>query len=201
LARYQHCLGTLILTDMKPLLLLAFLGSFLMAAAQPELNSGSLLLGGGYTHDYPKMNGYSLLAEFLTPADHCIQAGFGAKYVNLNGYPQTSQVDEYLQAFSIDLNLYWVPLQSGPHVFRLGPGYAVSFYNKKQAYPTLPGGSIETPIVWEGQFHSGWHAGLSLIAEYAYVFPGSDCSLGLRAALYQEYDRTWFVGPRLGIGL
>jgi hypothetical protein len=186
---------------MKPLLLLAFICSFLVTTAQPEINSGTLLIGGGYTHDYPKLDGYSLLTEFLTPTDHCIQAGFGAKFVNLNGYPQTEQVDEYLQAFTIDLNLYWVPFQLGPHVLRLGLGYAVSFYSKKQAYPTWPGGSLEDPVVWEGQFRSGWHAGPSLIAEYAYVFPASNCSLGIRAALYQEYDRTWYVGPRLGIGL
>jgi hypothetical protein len=186
------------MVSMKHILVALFILASGRLFAQPEPSSGTLKIGGGYTHDFPGLNGYTLNAEYLFPVISQLQGGFGLKHVDLEGFPRTTQVQEFTKANTIDLNLYWVPLQSETQLFRIGLGYSFSFYNIKRAYPIITGSGSNKVTTWPSQTASGRTTGINLIAEYEYNFPNSAFSVGLRGALYKAYDRTWYAGPMIG---
>jgi hypothetical protein len=162
---------------------------------------GEIKLGGGYTHDFPGLNGYTVAGEYLFWLAPQWQGGIGAKYADMQGYPRTAGVQEYTRAKSIDFNVYWVPLRDEQQLFRIGLGYSFSFFDIKRASPLYVIDGGKTTVTWPAQQETGRTTGINLIAEYAYTFPGSNVSLGIRGALYKAYTRTYFIGPMIGFGL
>jgi hypothetical protein len=172
--------------------------TFISSQAQLSENTSSLKAGVGYTHDFPGLNGYTAVAEFVFPLLSGFQGAIGAKRADMTGFPRTSQVQEYTRATSLDFNVYWLPLQTETSLFRIGLGYSFSFYNIKRAYPLIveQGGSNSTK--WPTTQTTGKTHGINLVAEYEYKIPATIVSIGLRGALYKAYTRTYFIGPMLG---
>ncbi|HEX4373921.1 MAG TPA: hypothetical protein VHZ50_11515, partial [Puia sp.] len=115
--------------------------------------------------------------------------------------PRTNSVQEYTKATTLDLNLYWVPLQSETELFRVGLGYSFSFYNINRAYPLVVNENGAKSITFSSQKTVGKTRGINLIAEYEYKIPTTIISVGLRAAMYKAYTQTYFLGPMLGFQL
>jgi hypothetical protein len=186
---------------MKCIILLLLACSIGRLQAQFSESPGILKIGTGYTHNFPGLNGYTIVAEYVFPLTQQIQGGIGAKHADMNGYPRTNSVQEYTKANSLDFNLYWVPLRSETQSFRIGLGYSFCFYNIKRAYPVISTTGDTKVTSWPSQTAKGRTTGINLIAEYAYKIPNSLLSVGLRGALYKAYDRTYFIGPVIGYQL
>ena len=166
--------------------------------AQSELSPSSLKLATGYTHDFPGVNGYTISGEYVFPLIQQIHGGIGIKHADMQGYPRTSEVQEYTRANSLDFNAYWVPLQNETQLFRIGLGYSFSFYSIKRAYPIITGSGANKVTTWPFKTNTGRTTGINLVAEYEYDFPNAPFSLGIRGALYKAYNRTYYIGPTVG---
>jgi hypothetical protein len=186
--------------SMKRLIFLLLIMSIGKLQAQFNESSSTLKFGSGYTHDFPGLNGYTLATEYIVPVTGPLQAGLGIKYANLNGYPRTTQVHEFTRAATLDFTLYWLPVRTDNNLLRIGLGYSFSFYDIKRSYPVSVEGDTKA-IVWNPQSSKGRTSGVNLVAEYEYQIPNSVFSIGLRGALYKAYDRTYFIGPMLGMQL
>jgi hypothetical protein len=156
--------------------------------------SNTVKLGGGYTHDFPGLNGYTVFAEFSKPLSNRFRGGLGVKSVNLSGYPRTTQVQEHTKAFTIDFNFYYVPLAWESSELRLGLGYSFSFYNTRRSYPIITQHGTDRVTTWPVQDAQGRASGLTLLGEYEYFLPESNFSFGARASLFKAYDQVSFAG-------
>jgi hypothetical protein len=169
--------------------------------AQFSENSATFKAGVGYTHDFPGLNGYTAAVEYISPTVSSLQGAIGVKRADITGFPRTNSVQEYTKATTLDLNLYWVPLQSETELFRVGLGYSFSFYNINRAYPIVVNESSGKSITFSSQKAVGKTRGINLIAEYEYKIPSTIISVGLRGAMYKAYTQTYFFGPMLGFQL
>ena len=180
---------------MKNLCLVFFLLGCAAAQGQDysEYNN-SIKLGGGYTHDFPGLNGYTVFAEASRYMSDKLKGAVGFKVNNLQGYPRTQQVQEYTKSTGIDFTLYFIPLANEVHELRVGAGYSFSFYKIRRTYPVITdhGGARVTD--WPLQDAKGRVSGLSVVGEYEYFLPGTNFSAGLRASVFKAYDQVSFVG-------
>lgn len=182
---------------MKRVLLILVILLSLQAQAQYSNfieTTTSIKIGGGYTHDFPGMNGYTITGEVTFPFASHFEGGIGLKKIDLSGTPRTAQVQEYTKANTLDFNLYYVPIHTEIHTVRLGLGYAFSSYKIRRSYPVFGTTTSEKPTSWPVQDSKSRTSGVNVLAEYEYELPSSPLSLGLRAALYKAYDRVSFVG-------
>jgi hypothetical protein len=166
--------------------------------AQSELSSPTLKMGAGYTHDFPGVNGYTVTAEYVFPLIAQIHGAIGIKHADMEGFPRTTQVQEYTKSNSLDFNAYWVPLQNETQTLRIGLGYSFSLYSIKRAYPIITGNGVNKITTWPYKTNTGRTTGINLIVEYEYDFPNSPLTIGVRGALYKAYNRTYYIGPTLG---
>ena len=162
---------------------------------------GSLRIGGGYTRDFPGLNGYTLRGEFSRSLNDYLDGAFAVQRTNANGYPRTGSVREYTKATAIDFNLYLLPLKTDVHVLRLGVGYSFSFYTIRRSYPLSNVGQDDKNYTWPVDDRKGRKSGLSISGEYEYFLPGSGVSLGIRASLFKAYDQVSYFGPFVGVRL
>jgi hypothetical protein len=180
---------------MKNLCLVFCLLATAVAQAQDysEYNN-SIKLGGGYTHDFPGLNGYTVFAEASRYMSDKLKGAVGLRSSNLQGYPRTQQVQEYTKSTGIDFTLYFVPVTNDVHELRIGAGYSFSFYKIRRSYPVIAdhGGSAITN--WPVQDSKGRSSGLNVVGEYEYFIPGTNFSAGLRASVFKAYDKVGFVG-------
>jgi hypothetical protein len=181
---------------MKPLIswfILLYL-SCIHLQAQNDIHSGSLKLATGYALEYPGLGGYSINVEYDVPVYSSIQVGFGARMLQLSGYPRTREVNEYTKAETLDFNFYWLPLQTGAHTISLGLGYSFCFYNIRRAF-AVSDNDIAKPIEWVSQESNGRTHGFSIWTEYTCHFKQSPFSTGLKVGIYKGYAYTYFAGP------
>ena len=87
-------------------------------------NNTTVKIGGGYAHDFPGLNGYSVFAEASRPLSAQFKGAIGVKMNNMSGYPRTQEVNEFTRSTSIDFNIYFVPLASETSELRIGAGYS-----------------------------------------------------------------------------
>jgi hypothetical protein len=156
--------------------------------------SSKVKIGGGYAHDFPGLNGYSVFAEYARPLSAQLQGAVGMKLTNMSGYPRTSQVQEYTRSASIDFNLYYVPLSTPAGELRIGAGYSFSFYNIRRSFPVISNHATGEITAWPTQDKKGRASGVSLTGEYEYFIPETNYSIGLRASLFKAYDHVTFAG-------
>ena len=182
---------------------LFFLFSFIASYSQAQYSehSISLKLGTGYVQDFPGLGGYGIIGELSIPMTEHLEGAIGAKRMSMQGYPRSKEVQEYTHATTIDFNIFYLPLNTGSHIIRLGGGYAFSFYNIRRSYPVITTSGTEKQTNWPVQDNKSRTSGLSVIGEYEYVFENSNISLGLRAAWYKAYDRVSYIGPFVGLRL
>ena len=156
-------------------------------------------IGAGYVRDFPGLDGWGGFAEYAHPMNEKLQAAFGLKWNNLQGYPRTKEVKEYTRAVAIDFNIYFVPLVHPEHQVRLGMGYSFSFYNIRRSHPDIvdEGGTVETR--WPIHDSKGRVSGFNLIGEYEYRFPNSNFSIGARTSFYKSFDYVFLAGGMIGI--
>jgi len=188
---------------MKRVLILALLATAIQVKAQSYFeteNIGTFKIGAGYTHDFPGLNGYTIAGEFSKNLSDRLQAGFGFKFINLNGYPRTEQVKEYTKAKTIDFNLFYIPFQTETQQFKIGLGYSFSIYTARRSYPLTHTPDIPT-TEWPIQDLKGRTSGASVLAEYEYTPYESMFTYGVRAALYKAYDGVTYIGPFVGVRL
>jgi len=159
----------------------------------------AIRIGAGYVRDFPGLDGLGMFAEYAHPMNDKLQAAFGLKWNNLQGYPRTKDVKEYTKAIAMDFNIYSIPFVDPEHQVRLGFGYSFSFYNIRRTYPDIvnEGGTVETR--WPIQDSKGRVSGFNLIGEYEYRFPNSNFSIGARASLYKSFDYVFLAGGVIGI--
>jgi hypothetical protein len=153
--------------------------------------STAIKIGGGYAHDFPGLNGYSLFAEVSRPLTDRFQGAIGMKVNNMSGFPRTASVQEHTKSTTIDFNIYFVPFSSESSELRIGAGYSFSFYNIRRSYPVYTGHEISS---WPVQDKKGRVSGFGLIGEYEYFLPGTNFSAGVRASLFKAYDHVSFAG-------
>lgn len=165
-----------------------------------EFNS-KIKIGGGYAHDFPGLNGYSVFAEYSRWLSGSLQGAAGIKLHNMSGYPRTQTVQEYTKGASLDFILYYVPLATEVSQMRLGAGYSFSFYNTRRSYPVITNHANGAITNWPLQDKKGRTSGVSLTGEYEYSIPGTNYSVGARASLFKVYDHVTFVGVFAGIAL
>ena len=180
---------------MKTLCLVFCLLATAVAQAQDysEYNN-SIKLGGGYTHDFPGLNGYTVFAEASRYMSDKLKGAIGFRSSNLQGYPRTQQVQEYTKSTGIDFTLYFVPVTNEAHELRLGAGYSFSFYKIRRSYPVITDHAGGTVTNWPVQDSKGRSSGLSVVGEYEYFIPGTAFSAGLRGSVFKAYDKVGFVG-------
>lgn len=167
--------------------------AFAQAQDYSEYNN-SFKIGGGYAHDFPGLNGYSIFAEASRSMSDKFKGAIGFKVNNLQGYPRTKQVQEYTKSTGIDFTMYFIPMANEVHELRVGAGYSFSFYNIRRSYPLITDHGGQRVTNWPVQDSKGRTSGVTLTGEYEYFLPGTNFSAGLRAALYKAYDRMSFVG-------
>lgn len=153
---------------------------------------GTLKLSTGYTHDFPGLNGYTVSGEFSKKISNYLEGAVGLKRVQLSGYPRTATVNEYTRATSIDMLLYFLPVQSGPHTIRTGLGYSFSFYRIRRSYPVT---NSDKSTTWQLQDQQGRTQGFILSGEYQYALTDLPLNFGVRVALYKAYDGISYAGP------
>ena len=180
---------------------LFFLFSFIASYSQAQYSehSISLKLGAGYVQDFPGLGGYGIIGELSVPMNDRLEAAIGAKRMSMQGYPRSKQVQEYTRATTIDFNIFFLPLNTGSHIIRLGGGYAFSFYNTRRTYPVINTSGPEKQTSWPVQDNKSRTSGLSVIGEYEYLLENSNISLGARVAWYKAYDRVSYIGPFVGL--
>ncbi|MFT3825581.1 MAG: hypothetical protein QM731_16800 [Chitinophagaceae bacterium] len=182
-------------------MLLLFFSIVLVSAAKAQFegdypeNFGTLKIGAGYTHDFPGLNGVTVSGEFSKKICNFLEGAFGVKRVQLSGYPRTAAINEYTKATTLDMLLYFLPLQSGPHTLRTGLGYSFSFYKIQRAYPVV---NTDKTTSWQTQASQGRGRGMILAWEYQYALENMPLNLGFRIALYQAYDGITYAGPFVG---
>jgi len=189
---------------MKRVYLFILLLSGLAGKAQyneEQTGIGTLRLGGGYTHDFPGLNGYTVRGEISRSLNALLDGGFAIQNSRLSGYPRTNSVKEFTHATTIDFSIYLVPLRTELQSLRFGVGYAFSFYNIRRTYPVIheEGGVKHTS--WPLAEQKGRISGLNISGEYEYFIPLSGISIGLRASLFKAYDQVSYFGPFVGIAL
>ena len=175
-----------------------FLSVMVQAQYYPE-HTVAIKAGGGYAHDFPGLNGYSVFAEASTPFNERLQGAIGVKLINMSGYPRTTSVNEFTKATTIDFNLYYVPLSTGLSELRIGAGYSFSFYKTRRSYPVIVQHGGDQQTNWPVQDGKGRVSGFSLIGEYEYFFPETNFSAGVRASMFKAYDRVTFAGVFAGV--
>lgn len=177
------------------LLFIAFVNNILAQDARPTLR-----FGAAYSHDFPGLNGFTGSAEFVHPLIAGFEGGLGVKRVHMQGTPRTHEVTEFTKATTVDLNLYFLPVQLEQHNLRIGMGYSYTFYQIQRSFPTMneTGDKVAS---WNVQSQKGKGRGFGFSLEYEYLLPESNISFGLRAAIYKAYDQVTGVGPFMGIRL
>jgi len=166
-----------------------------------QTESFTVRAGGGFAHDFPGMNGFGGFAEVSKPMSQKLQGAVGFKINNLNGFPRTSEVNEYTKSTSIDFNIYFLPLSNEYNQVRLGAGYSFSFYKIRRSYPLISHEDGTTKTTWPVKEGKGRVSGLNIVAEYEYFIPESNISLGLRGSLFKAYDHVLFAGGFVGVRL
>lgn len=165
-----------------------------------DASVGTLKLGAGYTKDFPGLRGISVYTAFSKPLNNYLEAEAGIKYINLQGTPRTSSINEYTKATTLDFTLYFLPVNTELHALRIGGGYSFSFYKINRSYPTIDKTAEETTTNWIQQPGKGRSSGFTLIGEYQY-----NCTeqwvVGVRAALFQAYDQVSYLGPYVALRL
>lgn len=177
---------------------LFFILVFSVASAQAQFSDdyrGRFKLGTGYARDFPGVAGIGITGEFSFAMSDNFEGAVGLKRLSMQGYPRTSSVEEYTRATTVDFNIYYLPLHTETSIIRLGAGYALSSYKLRRSYPVSTGTGIDKQTSWPVQDTKGRTGGMSLIAEYEYMFANSNFSLGARAAWYKAYDRATYIGP------
>lgn len=188
--------------QMKTLLLvLCVFASVLVRAQDYPEHTVAVKAGGGYAHDFPGLNGYSVFAEVSRPMSNRLQGAIGVKLINMSGHPRTTEVSEYTKATTLDFNVYFVPFASELSEFRIGAGYSFSFYNTRRSYPLITTHGTERETTWPVQDRKGRVSGVNVVAEYEYFFPETNFSIGARASLFKAYDHVTFAGVFAGIRL
>jgi hypothetical protein len=182
---------------MKPLISFLLICLALGANAQFDESSSQIKAGIGYALEFPGLPGYGASLEYSLPVVSSLRAGLGTRFVNLSGYPRTDLVNEFTRAETIDFNFYWLPFSSDRQEITLGIGYSFCFYSIRRAYPIMDGenGKVTDWFVKES---SGRSSGVNLFCEYAYHFPNSPFSAGLRAGWYKSYAQIYYLGPVIG---
>ena len=172
----------------------------MQAQYYPE-HTVAIKAGGGYAHDFPGLNGYSVFAEASRPFNDRLQGAIGIKHINMSGYPRTTSVNEFTKATTIDFNLYFVALATEMSELRIGAGYSFSFYNIRRSIPVTDdhGGYRET--TWPVSDGKGRVSGFNLIGEYEYFLPETNFSIGCRASMFKAYDNVTFAGVFAGVRL
>jgi hypothetical protein len=171
----------------------------LLTLAQEE--NFSIRSGGGYAHDFPGMNGYGGFVEVSKPLSENLQGAIGFKVNNLNGFPRTTEVNEYTKSTSLDFSLYFLPFSNEINQVRLGAGYSFSFYKIRRSYPIISQENGASKTIWPVKESKGRVSGLTLVAEYEYFIPETNISFGLRGSLFKAYDHVLFAGGFVGIRL
>src|ERR1700748_1314227 len=185
---------------MKRFTVLLFILAVGKLQAQFSENSATIKAGVGYTHDFPGLNGKTVVVEYAFPLVANFEGAIGAKRADITGYPRTNNIQEYTKATTLDFNMYWLPVQTETQLFRLGLGYSFSFYHIMRAYPAVVSNDAKS-ITWGASSEKGRTHGINVIAEYEYKIPSSIFSIGLRGAVYKAYTQTYFIGPMLGVRL
>jgi hypothetical protein len=181
-------------------LTLLFTVIFASAQYSDQANSGTIKAGAGYAKDFPGLAGSAIQAEYTRGLNSFLEAGIGMKFSNMSGYPRTNSVKEYTKAYSLDFNLFFLPLNSEKQKLRIGGGYSFSFYNIRRTYPVFESGAIEKVPTWPSHDKKGRIGGLTAIAEYQYSISNA-YSLGMRVSCYKAYDQVLYVGPFVAINL
>ncbi len=164
------------------------------AFVQAQDYNNSIKIGGGYTHDFPGLNGYTVFGEASRYMSDQLKGALGFRASNLSGYPRTTQVREYTKSTGIDFTLYFIPFTSEIHELRIGAGYSFSFYNVRRSYPVITNHGTGTVTTWPVQDRKGRTSGVSVTGEYEYFLPETNFSAGLRASLFKAYDHVSFIG-------
>ena len=163
--------------------------------------TGTIKLSTAYAHDFPKLNGLSVGAEFVKPLTHRFEAGFGVRHINMSGNPRTETAKEYTKATTLDFNVYVLPLKSETHALKIGGGYSFSFYKIRRSFPVISHETQTPQTQWPIQDSKGSISGFMLSGEYEYSIPNSSISMGIRASLFKAYDQATSVGPFVGFRL
>jgi hypothetical protein len=155
-------------------------------------------LGAGFTHDFPGMNGYTVLGEYARRLGNRIEIAAGGKFINTQGYPRTKTVQEYTRAFTLDVNLFFLPVRTEVHTVRLGVGNAFTFYRLRRAFPLITEHGGEQVTNWGSEDGKGSQRTFSVIADYEYALR-EGLGVGLRGALYSAKEKTIFIGPYIAM--
>jgi hypothetical protein len=155
-------------------------------------------LGAGFTHDFPGMNGYTLLGEYVRRVGNRFEVAAGGKFINTQGFPRTQTVQEHTRALTVDLNVFFLPVISDYHTVRIGLGNAFSFYNYRRAYPVITDHGGEQVTNWEYKDGKGSLRSFSIIADYEYALSES-VGIGIRGALYAAKEKTIYAGPYISM--
>ena len=182
------------------LLTLLFTVVFANAQYSDQLVSGTFKAGAGYAKDFPGLYGSAIQVEYTKGLNNFLEAGIGAKYSSMSGYPRTTSVKEFTKAYSLDFNLYVLPVNTEKQKLRFGVGYSFSFYNTRRSYPVYESGVIEKVPTWPTHDVKGRIGGLTAIAEYQYSITES-YSIGARVSVYKAYDQVLYAGPFVAINL
>ena len=181
---------------MKRLILLLAIILPCLSFAQGQ--QASIKIGGGYAHDFPGLNGSVVFGEYNKSLLSNLQIGVGGKWSNLQGFPRTDEVKEFTKAVGLDFNIYFVPVNTESQQFRAGVGYSFSFYQIRRAYPIVVNNGTTPEIKWPIQDNKGRISGLSLFADYEYLLPNTNFSLGIRGSYYKGYDYITSIGMFVG---
>ena len=157
--------------------------------------SGTIRAAAAYTHDFPGLNGGSYSLEYIRAFNNYLEGGVAAEMVRLNGVPRTASVEEYTRSSSVGFQLYYLPIKTQNHIFRLGLGYGFSFYQIRRSYPKYNGEEKN----WVVADNKGRSTGIRFSGEYEYQVPGSRLSIGLRASAGKAYDGITSIGPFIGL--
>ena len=182
------------------LLTLLFTVVFANAQYSDQLVSGTFKAGAGYAKDFPGLYGSAIQVEYTKGLNNFLEAGIGAKFSSMSGYPRTTSVKEFTKAYSLYFNFFILPLNTERQKLRIGGGYSFSFYNIRRTYPVYESGVMEKIPTWPSHDAKGRVGGLTAIAEYQYSI-SNNYSLGMRASVYKAYDQVLYVGPFVAINL
>lgn len=187
---------------MKYLLMLALSLTTIAASAQyaDQAANGTFKLGAGFAKDFPGLYGTAVHMEYNHPMNNFLSAGVGFKYADMSGYPRTETVKEFTKAYSLDFNMFFLPVQTEQQTLRIGGGYSFSFYNIKRSYPVFEKGVTDKATYPEAQ-SKGRVGGFTAIVEYQHRLGNSPYSLGLRASTFKAYDQVWYAGPFVAMDL
>ena len=185
-----------------PSMLLALLLAVLFTNAQysDQPLNGTFKAGAGYAKDFPGLYGAAVQVEYNRSLNNFLEAGVGMKYSNMSGYPRTTSVKEFTKAYSLDFNLFFLPVNTERQKLRIGGGYSFSFYNTRRTYPVYENGAVEKVPTWPTHDLKGRIGGLTAIAEYQYSISNA-YSIGMRISSYKAYDQVLYAGPFIAINL